>query len=77
MIYIKALGYSPDPTQNSIQVGSFPCIIPSDGVTDTYIACETTDTGSWINVDNLPVTLKSNGMTVSTSWPNRVYFRTH
>ena len=77
MIYIKALGHSPDPTQNTILVGSYPCVIPSDGVTDTFISCETTDTGSVSNVDNQKITLIYNGVQVTSSYPNSVYFRTH
>ena len=33
MIYIKAMGHSPDPTHNTVLVGNIPCKIPSDGVT--------------------------------------------
>jgi len=77
MIYIKAIGHSSDPSQNTIMIGAYPCIVPSDGVTDTYIACETTDTGSLTNINNVPLTLRYNGMEASTSYPNRVYFRTY
>ena len=77
MIYIKAMGHSPDPTQNTILVGNYPCVIPSDGVTDTFISCETTDTGSVSNVDNQKITLIYNGVQVTSSYPNSVYFRTH
>ena len=77
MIYIKAMGHSPDPSQNTVSVGNFPCIIPSDGVMDTFISCETSDTGSVTNVDNQKITLTYNGVSVTTSYPNSVYFRTH
>ena len=76
MIYIKAVGHNPDPSQNLIYVGTFPCIVPSDGVTDTFISCETTDTGSVTNLDNQKITLISNGVSVTTSYPNSVYFKT-
>ena len=76
MIYIKAVGHNPDPSQNLIYVGSFPCLVPSDGVTDTFISCETTDTGSVTSIDNQKITLISNGVSVTTSYPNSVYFKT-
>ena len=67
MIYIKAIGHDPMPTGNSINVGSFPCIIPADGVTDTFISCETTNSYSAVDILNLRVTLISYGiMTVSS-----------
>jgi hypothetical protein len=46
MIYLKVTGHNPVATGNSIYVGTFPCIIPSDGVSDNFVACQTTDTGS-------------------------------
>ena len=76
MVYIKALGHSPDPTLNTITVGAYPCIIPSDGVTDTFISCETVDTGSVTDVNNQVITLTYNGVSVTTSYPNSVYFKT-
>lgn len=39
LIYIKALGHDPDPSNLKVYIGTFPCIIPSDGVTDTFISC--------------------------------------
>lgn len=77
MIYIKALGHSPDPSDNLVYVGTTPCIIPSDGVTDTFISCETGDTGSDVDLPNNPVTLISYRGTVftTTSSPNTVYYR--
>ncbi len=74
LIYIKAMGHSPDPTDNLVYVGTYPCIIPSDGVTDTFISCYTGDTGSTDNINNLPVTLISYGTAVTTSYPNTVYY---
>ena len=76
MVYIKALGHSPDPILNTITVGSYPCIIPSDGVTDTFISCETVDTGSVTDMNNQVITLTFNGVSVTTSYPNSVYFKT-
>ena len=76
MVYIKAQGHSPDPSDNLIFVGTFPCTVPADGVTDTFITCVTTDTGSSSNINNMPVTLISYGTSVTTSYPNTVYFQT-
>jgi hypothetical protein len=67
MIYLKVIGHSPIPSQNMVYVGTFPCVIPSDGVTDTFISCETSSSGSTNDVTNLPVTLISNGNSYTTS----------
>lgn len=75
LIYIKIIGHNPIASQNLVYVGTFPCIIPSDGVSDTYIACMTTDTGSRTNIDNMPITVISYGTAFTTSYPNSVYFR--
>jgi hypothetical protein len=77
MIYIKVTGHSPMASGNQIYVGLFPCIIPSDGVSDTFIACETTNTGSDTDINNLPVTIISSGTSFTTrGYPNSIYFRT-
>lgn len=75
MIYLKVLGHSLMASGNQIYVGTLPCIIPSDGVSDTYIACETTDSGVDQDIDNLPVTIISDGASYSTWYPNSVYYR--
>ena len=76
MIYINAMGHSPDPNDNLVYVGTTKCIVPSDGVTDTFISCETGDTGSFTNLNNQPVTLISYGTAVTTNYPNTVYYQT-
>jgi len=73
-IYIKAVGHNPDPSQNLIYVGTIPCIIPSDGVTDTFISCVTGDSGSNSDISNLPVTLIAYGTSYTTSYPNLVSY---
>jgi hypothetical protein len=75
MIYIKASGHSPDPSDNLVYVGTYPCIVPSDGVTDTFISCETTDSGSDVNSGALSVTLISYGSAVTKGYPDAVYYR--
>lgn len=46
LVYIKAIGHNPISGNNLVYVGNYPCNIPSDGVTDTFITCETSDSGS-------------------------------
>ena len=73
-IYIKAVGHSPTPSENRIYVGTYPCVIPSDGVTDTFISCVTSDSGLNANSGFLPVTLIAYGTSVTTSYPNGVQY---
>ena len=75
MIYIKAMGHSPTPSDNLVYVGTFPCSIPSDGVTDTFISCVTGDSGSTTDINNLPVTLISLGTSFTTTSPNTVSYQ--
>ena len=73
-IYIKAMGHNPDPTQNIVLVGKSVCRIPSDGVTDTFIVCETPDSGSISSMDNVAISLSTTKGSVSTTNPNTVYY---
>ena len=66
MIYIKSIGHSTNAVDNLVLVGTFPCIIPANGVTDTFISCETTDSGSTSDIKNLPITLISLGVPFTT-----------
>ena len=67
MIYIKAIGHSTNAMDNRVLVGLIPCIIPADGVTDTFILCETGDSGSATgDVNNMPITLISSGVPYTT-----------
>ncbi len=75
MIYIKAMGHSPTPSDNLVYIGTFPCKIPSDGVTDTFISCVTGDSASTTDINNLPVTLISQGTSTTTSSPNIVSYQ--
>lgn len=77
MIYIKAIGHSPVASNNQVFVGFYPCIIPSDGVTDTFISCETSDTGLVSDTNAQPVTLISYGNSFTTSYPNVVYYQNY
>ncbi len=74
LIYLKVIGHNPMPSQNSIMVGSFPCIIPADGVIDTFISCYTTNSKSNLDISNLPVTLVSYSIPFTTSSPNLVSY---
>ena len=76
MIYIKAQGHSPDPSDNLVYVGTIECKVPADGVTDTFISCLTGDSGAYTNLNNQPITLISYGTAVTTSYPNTVYYQT-
>lgn len=75
LIYIKAIGHNPVASENLVYVGTYPCIIPSDGVTDTFISCETSDTGLTTSFYNQAVTLISYGKTFTTTSPYLVHFR--
>lgn len=75
-IYIKAIGHdSVVASNNLIFIGAFPCIIPSDGVTSTFISCVTTDSGSSSDINNLPVTLLVNQKSFTTVYPNVVNYQ--
>lgn len=74
LVYIQAVGHDPMASGNLVYVGNFPCIIPSDGVTDTYITCETTDSGLNQDISNLPVTLISYSIAFTTVSPNLVNY---
>ena len=67
MIYLKVIGHSLVPSENTILVGSIPCKIPSDGVSSTTIACVTGDTFSNTNLFYQYITLISNGASVTSS----------
>jgi hypothetical protein len=76
LIYLQVIGHDPMASGNMVYVGNFPCIIPSDGVTDTFISCETTDSGSDTSIYSLPVTLISYGVAYTTASPNVVHYTT-
>jgi hypothetical protein len=75
LIYIKVTGHSLMASENLVFVGAAPCVIPSDGVTDTFISCETTDIGSDVSVNSQLVTVISKSVAFTTSWPNVVHFQ--
>jgi hypothetical protein len=74
LIYMQVVNHNPMPSLNKIFVGTFPCIIPADGVTDTFISCETTDSGSNSDIYNLPVTIATGGLSFTTKYPNVVSY---
>jgi hypothetical protein len=71
LIYINAVGQDPDASGDSVFLFGngnwYPCTIPAAGVTDTYISCETSDSMSDTDVDNLAVNLVSYNTLVTTS----------
>jgi hypothetical protein len=74
LIYLKVTGHSRMASDNLVFVGDYPCIIPADGVTDAFITCETSNSGSQTDIYSLIVKLFSNGQTISTSYPNVVHY---
>ena len=60
-IYIKGLGFSTNAADNQVFIGSYPCLIPADGATETSLACITSDTRQTGNLNFLPITVVSNG----------------
>lgn len=65
MLYIKVIGHNPMANMNNILVGNYPCIIPSDGVTTTFISCVTTDPGSQYDLKNQVITIMANDQTAT------------
>ena len=75
LLYIKVIGHSIVAHENLVYVGTFPCKIPSDGVTATFISCETSDSGSQTDISTgFPITIISNGKSFTTSYPDMVYY---
>lgn len=60
-IYIQGVGFPFNPTLIQVWVGTYPCIIPADGVTPTVLSCETTSVISPIDVKSLPIKIISDG----------------
>lgn len=73
-IRIKAVGHELDERLNQVLVGTFPCKIPSGGVTNAFITCETTDSKSTTDIYNLRVTLISDGRTAVSSVNDVVHY---
>ena len=44
-----------------MSVGSYPCVIPAAGATETTLSCVTSDTRQSSNIANLPINVLSNG----------------
>lgn len=64
-IYIKGVGFSTIATDNQISIGSYPCLIPAAGATETTLSCVTSDTKQTSDIYNLPINVISNGQTQS------------
>lgn len=73
-IYIKYSGSELNSENVKVFVGNFPCLVDEGGVSETYITCETTDTGSQSDIYNLFVTIVSKGKTYTTTSPDYVNF---
>ena len=55
LIYINGVGFDPIATGNQVFIGNYPCEIPAEGVTTNFLVCQTTDSMSKTNVNNLVV----------------------
>lgn len=75
MIYINVVGHSLLPSENLVKTGQYPCVIPPGGIGENMIMCETTDTNSTVDINNLPLTLTSLGQSATTSRPNLINFQ--
>lgn len=60
-LYIRGLGFNTNANENQIFVGTYPCLIPADGATETTLACVTSDSGQLNNIYYLPIIVISNG----------------
>lgn len=60
-IYIKGVGFSTNPSDNIVTIGTYPCNIPGAGATETTISCVTSDTLQSSDIYNLPINVISNG----------------
>ena len=41
LIYIKGTGFQTNPSQNSVMIGDYPCIIPDQGLKEETMICVT------------------------------------
>lgn len=60
-IYIKGVGFSTIASENQITIGTYPCLIPAAGATETTLSCVTSDTNQNQDIYNLPINVVSNG----------------
>lgn len=59
------MGFSTNAANNQVTIGSYPCVIPAAGATETTISCVTSDTYQTSNIMNLPINVVSNGQQMS------------
>ncbi len=60
-IYISGVGFSTIAANNQITIGTYPCLIPAAGATETTLSCVTSDTNQNQDIYNLPINVISNG----------------
>lgn len=60
-IYIRGVGFSTIASENQITIGTYPCLIPAAGATQTTLSCITSDTNQNQDIYNLPINVVSNG----------------
>lgn len=62
LVYIRGTGFDPIAANNEVWLGDYPCPIPAEGVTDSFITCETVASGfNDISIYDLPIKVKVNG----------------
>lgn len=61
VIYITGVGFSTNAAINQVTIGSYPCVIPAAGATETTISCVTSDSQQNRDIVNLPINVVSNG----------------
>lgn len=74
-IYIKVSGHDGDEGDTQVFVGSFPCNVQSGGVSDSFITCETTDSGSSYDIYYLYVTIISKKKTIKSQGSDYVSYQ--
>lgn len=70
VLYISGMGFDPSSSNNQVTFGSYPCIIPNGGATETVISCMTTKAYNPGNASYLTVTVSVSGKQSAscTSW---------
>lgn len=74
-IYINAAGFSQSAKDLSVTVGPYKCPITGNGVSSTYIVCQTTSLGQAKDNPNfMAITLTSGSKSVISTYPDGVFY---
>jgi hypothetical protein len=63
IVYIFGTNFSPDPSLISVYFGSYPCNLVAGSSSVNMIACTTTPATSPTSLNNLPLTVNTQGQT--------------